>query len=130
MNRPDPLQFKPWVLVDAIRAFDMLRPLFQYQGWLLAMYGSVLSGIRPYPPTAAALQLDLQTPRKDLDLMAVPFVPQALPPNSVVTMLVRDMCYERQADPYYGIMDTEAIWLSTPGNQLIDLQFREVSGRK
>ncbi len=118
-------EFRPWTLPDALRAIKAMQPIFKMGGYMIALYGSLLSRIDDQ--TGCAIAHGIQTPYKDLDLIAVPLVPQPLPPSSVCTMLFQHLGYEIAKKPYFGVMDTEAMWLVTPQNQLIDLQFRERS---
>lgn len=95
---------------------------------MIALYGSLLGRIDDQ--TGTALAHSIQTPRKDLDLIAVPRVPEPLPPSTIVSVLRQHLGIEAPKPPYYGALDTEAYWLLTPNHQLIDVQFRERSSAK
>ena len=121
-------QYQPWTLPDALRTIAAIRPIFDMGGWMIALYGSLLSRIDDQ--TGTALAHGIQTPRKDLDLIAVPRVAEPLPPSAIVTGLFQHYGIEAPAPPYYGTLDTEAYWLLTPDHRLIDVQFRERSSAK
>jgi hypothetical protein len=115
--------FRPWTLPDALRTITAIRPIFDMSGWMIALYGSLLGRIDDQ--TGIALAHGIQTPRKDLDLIAVPRVTEPLPPSTVVSGLFQHLGIEAPEQPYYGVLDTEAYWLLTQDHQLIDVQFRE-----
>lgn len=117
--------YRPWTLPDALRTIAYVQPIFHMGGWMIALYGSLLGRIDDQ--TGTALAHGIQTPRKDLDLIAVPRVPEPLSPSSIVTMLYQHCGIEAPERPYYGALDTEAHWLLTPDHRLIDVQFRERS---
>jgi hypothetical protein len=96
----------PWRLHEAAAIAAGLRFDCQRSGWLLAIYGSVLSG-----------------GGRDLDLMAVPWRPNPCPPHMMLEMMARALNAERLGDIYTGLMGTRSQLLRMNNGLLIDIQF-------
>lgn len=103
------MQTVKWDVLDALRLFAEMSPLFHAHGYLLAVYGSILTSKEP----------------KDFDLLAIPWRPNPLPPKTVFD----DVCsaFKLSPDlglPYLGLMRS---WSHTARNcmgQVLDIQFR------
>ncbi len=99
---------------DALRMFAALVPVFEQQGFILALYGSTVRKQR-----AGA----------DVDMLAVPGRPVSLPEAQLcVSRICCTMGFSQQGQPYAGLMGTYAVVLREEATgKILDLQFREVA---
>ena len=100
-----------WTLDEAIRTFCYLKTCFKNNGYLLTIYGSVVSEV---------------CVGNDLDLAALPLRRNPNPPLIVIEDILRNTRLKKAGDEYRGFMRTYAIILKDEKERLLDIQFREM----
>lgn len=99
------MTYKCWTLAQATEFVREHEPWFRREGWLLSIYGSVLSGAG-----------------RDLDLIAVNWRPDATPPSHMALQLGMPI-----QEPETSLMGARCFLVGC-GGRLVDLQFRTSVG--
>lgn len=106
-ERPPQKQWQ-WNHGTALAAVDSMTRVAKNAGYLLGWYGSTTTGWG-----------------RDLDLLAVPWRPDA-DPRDLVRRLHMELLLSHVGPIYYGAMGTMTFSLVTPEGRPVDLQVREV----
>lgn len=99
-----------WNIISAMTFYRTFRSWFKDHGYILCLYGSVLD----------------KDEVKDLDVMLVPWRPNATSPETVFQIFCRDFhkC-PVNTEPYDGLMNTWAHGCIDAFGRVIDFQFRK-----